>query len=178
MESASSNRGAPTQRGWGVVVSASAESRQEPRRLAEPPDRSSVQVPHADGHDRAGGEEERAELRRYRALVEYAPDAVVILDLDAGRFVTVNAAAEELFGMGRAELLRAGPVQVSPPVQPDGRPSPAAAAAYLQRALAGERPRFEWVHCRADGVLVPCEVTLLRLPDPDRRLVRGSILDL
>lgn len=131
---------------------------------------------------RAGPVEDDAaqpgELQRYRALVEYAPDAIVILDVDAGHFETVNAAAEALFGMSRAELLRVGPVEVSPPVQPDGRPSPAAAVAYLDRALAGERPRFEWEHRRADGTDVPCEVTLLRLPSADRRLVRGSILDI
>ena len=131
-----------------------------------------------------GGEPEpavadvRAELARYQALVEYAPDAIVILDLDAGHFVTVNGAAEQLFGMPRADLLRVGPEEVSPPVQPDGRPSGPAARAVLDRALAGEKPRFEWTHRRADGTDVACEITLLRLPDPDRRLVRGSIQDI
>jgi anti-anti-sigma factor len=120
----------------------------------------------------------RAQLARYQALVEYAPDAIVILDLGAGHFVTVNAAAEQLFGMDRAQLLRVGPVEVSPPVQPDGRPSRPAAMAYLAQALAGERPRFEWTHRRADGTDVACEVTLLPLPDPDRQLVRGSIQDI
>ncbi|MFL6162634.1 MAG: SpoIIE family protein phosphatase [Jatrophihabitantaceae bacterium] len=122
-------------------------------------------------------EDARAELARFEALVEYAPDAIVILDLDAGHFVTVNRAAEALFGMGRADLLQVGPVDVSPPVQPDGRPSQSAAMAYLDRALAGEQPRFEWTHRRADGIDIPCEITLLRLPDPVRRLIRGSVLD-
>jgi anti-anti-sigma factor len=120
----------------------------------------------------------RALLDRYQALVEYAPDAIVILDLTAGHFVTVNTAAEQLFGMSRAELLRVGPVEVSPPVQPDGRSSQSAAMAHIERALAGERPRFEWVHRRADGRDVPCEVNLLRLPSTDRLLVRGSVLDI
>lgn len=120
----------------------------------------------------------RAQLARYQALVEFAPDAIVILDVTAGHFVTVNAAAEQLFAMSRAELLRVGPEEVSPPVQPDGRPSTTAAAAYISQALAGERPRFPWIHRRADGTDVPCEITLLRLPDPDRQLVRGSVLDI
>ncbi|MGY1686443.1 SpoIIE family protein phosphatase [Geodermatophilus sp. SYSU D00867] len=118
------------------------------------------------------------ELAQARALIEHAPDAIVILDVDTGRFISVNAAAEELFGMDRAELLRVGPVQVSPPRQPDGRPSDQAAEAYVEQALAGGRPRFEWTHRRADGTPVPCEITLLRLPAADRRLVRGSILDI
>ncbi|MGY1703311.1 SpoIIE family protein phosphatase [Geodermatophilus sp. SYSU D00697] len=123
-------------------------------------------------------EELRVQLAHYQALVEYAPDAIVILDLAAGRFVSVNAAAEQLFGMARADLLRVGPEEVSPPVQPDGRPSATASTAYLARALVGERPRFEWTHRRADGTDVPCEITLLMLPDPERQLVRGSILDI
>jgi PAS domain-containing protein len=52
----------------------------------------------------------RARLERAEALVEHAPDAVVILDVDAGRFVSVNAAAEQLFGLARSGLLRVGPV--------------------------------------------------------------------
>ncbi|MGY1711969.1 SpoIIE family protein phosphatase [Geodermatophilus sp. SYSU D00758] len=120
----------------------------------------------------------RAQLERTLALVEHAPDAIVILDVAAGHFVSVNAAAEQLFGVSRAELLRVGPAAISPPVQPDGRPSAIAAQAYIARALAGERPRFEWTHRRADGTDVPCEITLLVLPDPGRQLVRGSIQDI
>ena len=139
------------------------------------PDRS---APGAAARREPAVDELRARLARFQALVEYAPDAVVILDVDTGVFESVNAAAEELFGMTRAELLRVGPVEVSPPVQPDGRPSQVAAMEHVGRALAGERPRFDWTHRRADGVDVPCEVRLLRLPSPDRRLVRGSVLDI
>src|SRR4051794_9601310 len=140
---------------------------------------------HAGGDLPAGFEDVRAELadiraqlKRAEALVEHAPDAIVILDVNLGRFVSVNAAAEQLFGMDRAALLRVGPVEVSPPVQPDGRPSETAAQEYIARALAGARPRFEWLHRRADGRDVPCEITLLRLPAADQRLVRGSVLEI
>ena len=80
--------------------------------------------------------------------------------------------------MDRAELLRAGPVELSPPPQPDGRRSDTAAQEYVGQALAGDHPRFDWVHRRADGRDVPCEVTLLRLPAAGRRLVRGGLFDL
>jgi PAS domain S-box-containing protein len=127
----------------------------------------------------AGGDGDvREELAQVRALLEQAPDGIVILDADTGCFVSVNAAAEQLFGMDRGRLLGVGPVEVSPPTQPDGRRSAEALWAYIEQALAGGRPRFEWVHQRADGQLVPCEVTLLRLPSVDRRLVRGSILEI
>src|SRR4051794_19336389 len=80
--------------------------------------------------------------------------------------------------MDRAALLRVGPVEVSPPVQPDGRPSQTAAREYIGRALAGDRPRFEWLHRHADGRDIPCEITLLHLRAADQRLVRGSILEI
>jgi len=114
---------------------------------------------------------------RFEALVEHAPDAIVVLDLEAGRYVTANAAAERLFGMPRAELFTVGPVDVSPPVQPDGTASTAAIAEPLRQALEGETPRFEWVHRSSSGESVPCEVSLLRLPEPTRTLVCWTIVD-
>jgi PAS domain S-box-containing protein len=114
---------------------------------------------------------------RYEALVEHAPDAIVVLDLDAGRFVTANAAAERLFGLPRERLVQIGPTEVSPRFQPDGRPSREAADGYIALALQGETPRFDWVHLDAAGEAIPCEINLLRVPDPTRTLVRGSIID-
>jgi PAS domain S-box-containing protein len=101
-----------------------------------------------------------------------------VLDLDSGRFDDVNQNAEKLFGMSRAELLRVGPVEVSPGVQPDGRPSAEAAAAELDRALRQEAPRFEWIHRNAKHQEIPCEISLVRLPSEGRNLVRGSIVDI
>lgn len=119
-----------------------------------------------------------ARPRFHAALVDQAPDAIVVLDADAGRFVTVNPAAERLFGLTRDELLALGPVELSPAVQPDGRPTARAAAEYVDRALAGEQPRFDWTYRRADGSAVTCEVTLLRLRGEDGNLVRASISDI
>jgi PAS domain S-box-containing protein len=115
---------------------------------------------------------------RYRTLVEHAPEAIVVLDLDTGRFSEVNQNAERMFGMSREELLRVGPVEVSPPYQPDGRPSSEAGAAELQKALHHETPRFEWIHRDAKGREIPCEISLVRLPSSGRSLVRGSIVDI
>ena len=111
------------------------------------------------------------------ALVELAPDAIVVLDSVSGRFVSVNRAAEQLFGMDRTSLGQIGLLDVSPPTQPDGRLSTAALASWVQAAVDGGLPRFDWVSCRPDGGLVTCEVTLVRLPSTDGVLIRGSLLD-
>ena len=58
-----------------------------------------------------------------RTLVENAPEAIVVLDGQTGRFELVNENAVRLFGRSREELLRLTPADISPPFQPDGRPS-------------------------------------------------------
>lgn len=115
---------------------------------------------------------------RYRTLVEHAPEAIVVLNLDLGRFEDANLNAEKLFAMPRAELLSVGPVELSPPFQPDGRPSKQAASEELDRALHQQSPRFEWIHRNASGTDIPCEISLVRLPYAGRNLVRGSIVDI
>jgi two-component system, LuxR family, sensor kinase FixL len=120
----------------------------------------------------------RESEQRYRTLVEHAPEAIVVLDLDVGRFADANLNAERLFGMSREELLRVGPVEVSPPFQPDGRSSSEAADEELDKALRHVTPRFEWTHRNAAGKEIPCEISLVRLPSSGRDLVRASIVDI
>lgn len=120
----------------------------------------------------------KASEKRYRTIVEHAPEAIVVLDWDAGHFVDVNANAVDLFQMEREALFQVGPVALSPPEQPNGRPSSEAAKTYLLQALNGETPVFEWMHRDSKGRDIPCEIRLVRIPDVSRNLVRGSITDI
>jgi diguanylate cyclase (GGDEF)-like protein/PAS domain S-box-containing protein len=115
---------------------------------------------------------------RYRLLVDHAPEAIVVLDIDTGRFVDANVIGQKLFGLDRSRLLEMGPVELSPALQPDGAPSAERARAYIQQALEGGSPVFEWSHRNAAGREIMCEVRLVRLPSGSRRLVRGSIADI
>ena len=114
----------------------------------------------------------------YRTLIENAPEAITILDVQHGHLTEANQHAEQLFGMTREDLLSAGPVDFSPEYQPDGRRSDAAARKYIQCAVDGQTPVFEWMHLHTSGREIPCEVRLVRLPVPDRILVRGTIADI
>ncbi len=120
----------------------------------------------------------RESEERFRIQVEHAPEAIVVYDVAAGRFVDANQNAERLFGLSRAELLERSIGEVTPPRQPDGRDSGAAAAELVHRALHGEKPVFEWSHRHASGRDVPCEVRLASLPYAGRSFVRGSITDI
>src|SRR5262245_58189275 len=80
---------------------------------------------------------------RYRTLMENAPDAIVVLDLDQQRFVDANRNAVRLFELLRAALLTSNPIALSPPTQACGAPSPELATKRLNEALEGATPRFE-----------------------------------
>src|SRR5690606_23475685 len=115
---------------------------------------------------------------RYRALVENAPEAIVVFDVDANRFVDANDNAARLFKVTREELLRMGPRDITPERQADGLASFGIGRGYLERALNGGRPTFEWLHRDAEGREFPCEVRFILLPSSQRRLIRASIIDI
>jgi diguanylate cyclase (GGDEF)-like protein/PAS domain S-box-containing protein len=115
---------------------------------------------------------------RYRTLVEHAPEAIVVFDVDAGKFVDVNDNACRFFKMPRAALLGSGPDKISPPLQADGTPSFGMSRGYIESALAGAVPVFEWLHCDSAGQNFPCEVRFVRLPSSNGRLLRASIIDI
>jgi PAS domain S-box-containing protein len=84
----------------------------------------------------------RENEERYRALVENAPEAIIVFDV------------------------------------PDGTPSFGVRRGYIDAALNGEHPTFEWMHKDSNGRRIPCEVRFSRLPSDDRRLIRVSITDI
>lgn len=115
---------------------------------------------------------------RFRVLVENAPEAIIVIDHETGRFEDVNDNAVRLFGFDRETLLRMNPSDLSPEVQPDGTPSVVKFVDRMELALRGGKPVFEWTHRNAEGDEIACELRLLRLPSTDRQLVRGSITDI
>jgi diguanylate cyclase (GGDEF)-like protein/PAS domain S-box-containing protein len=115
---------------------------------------------------------------RYRTLVEHAPEVIVVFDVDAGKFIDVNDNACRFFKMSRETLLTSGPEAISPALQPDGTPSFGVARGYVESALAGAVPVFDWVHCDSTGQNFPCEVRFVRLPSSNRRLLRASVIDI
>ena len=120
----------------------------------------------------------RENEERYRALVENAPEAIVVLDVDKNCFTDANQNACMLFNLSRTRLLMIGPQAISPKTQPDGTPSFGIRRGFIDRALAGEHPTFEWMHKDSNGKQLPCEVRFSRLPSDEQRLIRVSITDI
>ena len=115
---------------------------------------------------------------RYRALVENAPEAIIVLDMDTNRFTDANDNACSLFNLSRARLLNIGPEGISPKMQPDGLPSFGVRRGHIDRAFSGENPTFEWMHQDSNGRQIPCEVRFSILPSDEQRLLRASITDI
>lgn len=98
------------------------------------------------------------QLRAYRALVDHANDAMLLLD--GAVIVACNPAAERLFARARSDLLGQNPAHLSPERQPDGSLSRDSVRDHLERACNGEAQRFLWLHARPDGTTFTAEVTL------------------
>jgi len=114
----------------------------------------------------------------YRRQVEQAPEAILVLDFDRRRILDANPAAQRLFGASRAELLASWLPRWYDEVQPDGRPAADTMWEHLERALAGEHEVFARSVRTSAGEIVPCEVRVVSMDEPGRRVVRSSFIRL
>jgi two-component system cell cycle sensor histidine kinase/response regulator CckA len=112
---------------------------------------------------------------RYHGLFEEALDAIFLMDGD--RFMECNSAAGRMFGRTPGQLAGLRPLELSPPLQRDGRPSDQAARERIEAAHKGIRQHFEWLHCRQDGGSFDAEVSLSPLEVGGRRLLLAIVRD-
>ncbi len=113
---------------------------------------------------------------RYRTIVENAPEAIMLFDLH-GTLVECNDNALRLLRYSREEIASKRVFDLSPSKQADGQLTAELGRLYLQRAMAGEAPVFEWLHRDSAGRQIPCEVRLVRMPG-EPVLIRGSVTDI
>ncbi len=120
----------------------------------------------------------RVSEERYKTLFENAPEAIVVYDLDKNHFIDANENATQLFKYDLKKLLTLSPLDISPPTQPDGQASAEGIQNLNEQVMAGGNTLTEWLFQDSNGSEIPCELRLVRLPSSDRRLVRGSMLDI
>ncbi|HPD76565.1 MAG TPA: PAS domain S-box protein, partial [Methanoregulaceae archaeon] len=114
---------------------------------------------------------------RFRAVFEKSHDALVLFTKDG--CIDCNRHAVELFGYSSREaLLGLTPLDTSAPVQPDGRPSAAAAADHIRTAMEKGADRFEWLQQRKDGTMFLADVLLSEYVLDGKEIYLSSIRDI
>ena len=108
----------------------------------------------------------RESEEHYRTLVENAPEAIIVFDVDKRTFVDCNENALRLFRLTREEMLQSNPAKLSTALQPDGRTPGDAEWERMELALRAGSPSFEWMYSNSQGNEFPAEVHLVRLPSP------------
>ncbi|MEI8289460.1 MAG: PAS domain S-box protein [Verrucomicrobiota bacterium] len=120
----------------------------------------------------------RESERLHRLLFTNLQDALVTVEAPAWKIVVANPAAVKMFRARNIEqLLAAKPWELSPELQPDGRPSLQAARAVIEIAMERGSHSFEWRHRRLNGEEFPASVLLARVEVAGRTLVQGTVRD-
>jgi PAS domain S-box-containing protein len=116
---------------------------------------------------------------RMNAYFNSSSDGLLFLSPERG-FIDANHAAASLYGFDKvADLLKCGPVELSPERQPDGRLSGNAAVERITTAMQMSTPlRFDWIHKRRDGMAFPCEITLIRITLGGKPVLLTSVRDI
>ncbi len=117
--------------------------------------------------------QERAADAKFRALVESAPDAAVIIDA-AGRIVLVNVRTESMFGHHREALLGQSADLL---LAQGSRRSVGGRSSFFGDPLTTGTPRMMWGQ-RRDGSAFPIEVSSSPLNTSEGLLVSSTIRDI
>jgi polar amino acid transport system substrate-binding protein len=115
---------------------------------------------------------------RFRVLIEQAPDAIVVYDVDSEHFVDANGSAERLFGCSHKELLLSHPRRFYPAQQPDALNILESFNTHNEKVMQGEQVQFERAVHTSDGRELVCVVHLTKLPDEKRKLIRANYVDI
>ncbi len=112
---------------------------------------------------------------KFRALLELAPDAIVILDQDR-RVVMANKQMEKLFGYARGEIMGAGIDMFIPQELLDGQPAHRADF-FSNPQTSPMEPGLDFYGVRRDGSQFPLEISLSPLETEDGLRVTATIRD-
>ncbi len=116
---------------------------------------------------------------KYRKLFESSRDALMILAPPSWKFTSCNPTTVKMFAVeDEAEFTSLGPWQLSPDVQPDGRPSAEKAKEMIETAVREGSHFFEWRHKRLGGEEFPATVLLTRIELAGQAVLQATVRDI
>ncbi|MCL1821148.1 MAG: PAS domain-containing protein, partial [Oscillospiraceae bacterium] len=147
-----------------------------------------VRVKYKDDYIIAGYTRDLRDIREAEAETREAEERTQIM-LDAtplcSNFINrdlcvidCNQAAANLFDLSCKDDYNKNFYSLSPEFQPNGRQSKEFAAEKIVTAFDEGYNRFEWMHMKLNGELIPCEITLVRVKHKDDYVVAGYTRDL
>jgi len=92
--------------------------------------------------------------------------------------IECNQEAVKLFDLSGKEEYLERYFELSPPFQPDGRPSYETMQENIAKAFRDGYFRFGWMHQRLDGAPIPSEISLVRIKYKDGYIVAGYTRDM
>lgn len=114
---------------------------------------------------------------KYKSLFEMSDDALLVIE--NYQFIDCNQAVVNMLGFkNKGEFLNSHPSELSPELQPDGKPSYLKAQEMMNLALKNGSNHFEWIHTRANGENFPVEVWLSKVELENRILINTIWRDL
>ncbi|HBT77410.1 MAG TPA: hypothetical protein DEB39_10935, partial [Planctomycetaceae bacterium] len=96
--------------------------------------------------------------KKYHTIFDHSQDAICVLD-KAGQVLLCNPKSQDLMQRPASLLVGRGILELSPPVQPDGRESAAVLDRCLEQLALGVPQRLEWAYRTLDGDLAYVDVT-------------------
>ena len=117
----------------------------------------------------------RTAYQQYHALFDEAPDPILII---SGHVIAqANTAAGRALGTTTEQLKGKIIPDISPPMQPDGRPSVDAMRTFEDQALAGQAQRFDWTFVTNNSRQIICEASLKSISSAGASIVQGIFRD-
>ena len=136
-----------------------------------------VQLIVRDITDRLRMEQEVADSElKFRTLFESSNDALFLMEGD--KFIECNHATLAMFSCTREQIIGKTPFDISPEIQPDGKPSRQKGLIYMTEALNDSNQAFEWLHKRYDGTPFDAEVMLNSIRISGKKYIQASVRDI
>ncbi len=121
----------------------------------------------------------RESEEKFRILYESSRDAIMTLEPPDWRFTSGNPATIAMFQVkDEAAFTSAGPWNLSPDYQPDGRASGEKARAMIDQAIQARFNFFEWTHKRINGEEFPATVLLTPFEWKGRTILQATVRDI